>query len=94
MFKIIAIVLTALSIQSAFAMQSEQEKLNSLYDEIWHYTMITSPTYATYVGYPGQNGRWPDPSLKAAREDEDCPLSTSDAADALRRVKRGARPNP
>ncbi|MBT6780527.1 MAG: DUF885 domain-containing protein [Porticoccaceae bacterium] len=71
MFKIITIVLTALSIQSAFAMQSEQEKLNSLYDEIWHYTMITSPTYATYVGYPGQNGRWPDPSLKAAREDED-----------------------
>ena len=71
MVKIITIVLTALSIQSAFAMQSEQEKLNSLYDEIWHYTMITSPTYATYVGYPGQNGRWPDPSLKAAREDED-----------------------
>ena len=71
MVKIITIVLTALSIQSAFAMQSEQEKLNSLYDEIWQYTMITSPTYATYVGYPGQNGRWPDPSLKAAREDED-----------------------
>ena len=64
MFKIITIVLAALSIQSAFAMQSEQEKLNSLYDEIWQYTMITSPTYATYVGYPGQNGRWPDPSTR------------------------------
>ena len=32
--------------------------------------MISSPTYATYVGYPGQNGRWPDPSLEAVQQDK------------------------
>ena len=43
---------------------TESVKLNLLYDEIWDHQMISFPTYATYVGYPGQNGRWSDPSLQ------------------------------
>ena len=47
--------------------QSESSKLQALYDDIWDHQMITFPTYATYVGYPGQNHRWSDPSLDAKK---------------------------
>ena len=48
---------------------SEKQQLNELFDEIWSYEMTSSPTYATYVGYPGQNHRWPDVSLAAYAKD-------------------------
>ena len=47
------------------ASPSVEERLTVLFDDIWHQTMISNPTYATYVGYPGQNSLWPDPSLVA-----------------------------
>ena len=50
--------------------QSESSKLQALYDDIWDHQMITFPTYATYVGYPGQNHRWSDPSLDAKKDYE------------------------
>ena len=71
MKKIISIVLALILSPIAHTAKLEQNALNSLYDEIWHHTMISSPTYATYVGYPGQNGRWPDPSLVAVQEDKE-----------------------
>ena len=71
MKKIISIVLALILSPIAHTAKLEQNALNSLYDEIWHHTMISSPTYATYVGYPGQNGRWPDPSLVAVQKDKE-----------------------
>ena len=47
------------------ASPSVEERLTVLFDDIWHQTMISNPTYATYVGYPGQNALWPNPSLAA-----------------------------
>ena len=44
---------------------SVEERLTGLFDDIWHQTMVSNPTYATYVGYPGQNALWPNPSLAA-----------------------------
>ena len=70
MKKIISIVLALLLSPIVLAAELEQSVLNSLYDEIWHHKMISSPTYATYVGYPGQNGRWPDPSLEAVQQNK------------------------
>lgn len=71
MKKIISIVLALILSPIAHTAKAEQNALNSLYDEIWHHTMISSPIYATYVGYPGQNGRWPDPSLGAVQKDKE-----------------------
>ena len=70
MKKLISIVLALILSPTVHAVESEQRALNSLYDEIWHHKMISSPAYATYVGYPGQNGRWPDPSLEAVQQDK------------------------
>ena len=47
----------------------EEQKLVELFDEIWDYEMTSNPTYATYVGYPGQNARWSNVSLDAVAKD-------------------------
>ncbi len=36
------------------------KRLQLLLDASWRWEMTVRPIYATYVGYPGQNGRWPD----------------------------------
>jgi uncharacterized protein (DUF885 family) len=53
---------------NASASPAEDQKLSTLFDDIWHQTMLSNPTYATYVGYPGQNARWPNPSVSASAE--------------------------
>jgi uncharacterized protein (DUF885 family) len=45
--------------------QSDSARLRSLFESHWRYTMTEYPEFATYVGYPGQNGRWTDNSLEA-----------------------------
>jgi uncharacterized protein (DUF885 family) len=50
------------------ASPAEDQKLSTLFDDIWHQKMLSNPTYATYVGYPGQNARWPNPSVSASAE--------------------------
>ena len=66
MFKRLTIVLllvvSGFSTAQAFANNAEEKKLLRIFDEIWQYDMTRDPTYATYVGYPGQNGLWPDVS--------------------------------
>lgn len=47
------------------AAESEEKKLNQLFDQIWDFQMESDPVFATYAGYPGQNANWPDPSLEA-----------------------------
>jgi len=44
---------------------SDSAKLHRLFDLDWEYTNIVYPEFATYSGYPGQNGRWTDLSLAA-----------------------------
>ena len=68
MSKLLFTIVAAFSFHSAFAsgkLVYEEDKLTNIYDDIWHHQMTTWPTFATHVGYPGQNGLWPDPSLKA-----------------------------
>ncbi|HEX2897985.1 MAG TPA: DUF885 family protein, partial [candidate division Zixibacteria bacterium] len=43
----------------------DSARLHQLFDVYWKHTMYEYPEWATYVGYPGQNGRWTDVSLKA-----------------------------
>jgi uncharacterized protein (DUF885 family) len=50
------------------ASPAEDQKLSTLFDDIWHQKMLSNPTYATYVGYPGQNALWPNPSVSASAE--------------------------
>ncbi len=53
---------------SAFVTASEEDRLNSLFDKIWDFEMLSDPTFATYIGYPGQNTNWPDVSLSAVEQ--------------------------
>ena len=43
----------------------DSTRLHQLFDLDWEYGNIEYPEGATYVGYPGQNGRWTDESLDA-----------------------------
>ena len=53
--------------------ESEDARLDELFDTIWDWKMKEYPTYATMVGYPGQNHRWADSSIEAIepREKQD-----------------------
>jgi uncharacterized protein (DUF885 family) len=44
---------------------SESERLRKLFDLSWEYAMHSSPELATYIGYPGLNGRWSDSSFES-----------------------------
>lgn len=72
---------------SVAAAQADSARLQSLFDTHWRYTMIEYPEFATFVGYPGQNGRWTDNSLEAiarrAREVQQ-PLRALSAIDRRR----------
>ncbi len=73
MFKRLTIVLllvvSGFSNALAFANNAEEKKLLRIFDEIWQYDMTRDPIDATYVGYPGQNGLWPDVSQSAVEAD-------------------------
>lgn len=45
--------------------QGDSVRLHLLFDVQWKHTMYDYPEWATYVGFPGQNHRWTDVSLKA-----------------------------
>ena len=65
MMKLLSFALFLLLPLNVPASPSEEERLALLFDDIWNQTMISNPTYATYVGYPGQNALWPNPSVTA-----------------------------
>ncbi|MBI4544748.1 MAG: DUF885 domain-containing protein [Gemmatimonadetes bacterium] len=44
---------------------TDSARLDRLFSLHWEYTNTEFPEHATYVGYPGQNGRWTDLSLAA-----------------------------
>ena len=51
---------------------SEAERLSTLIDLYFEYAMVEFPEFATYLGIPGDHGRWADNSLEAmARRDAD-----------------------
>ncbi len=45
--------------------ESDDARLNRLFEIDWDYNMTEYPEFATEVGYPGQNRRWTDSSLEA-----------------------------
>lgn len=49
----------------ASSRKNDRERLHELLKLHWEYTMRENPEFATDVGYPGQNHRWPDLSLDA-----------------------------
>jgi uncharacterized protein (DUF885 family) len=53
------------SIAAAKHREPDSRRLKRLLDLAWRQTMIDAPEFATYVGYPGQNGRLTDNSLEA-----------------------------
>ena len=44
---------------------NDSARLRSLFALSWRHQMIENPEAATYVGFPGQNGRWADLSRAA-----------------------------
>ena len=48
--------------------QTESEKFQALLDEDWRYQNTEFPEFATYTGYPSQNGRWTDYSAEAMEQ--------------------------
>ncbi len=54
----------------ALAASAEDKRLNNLFDRIWEFQMLSDPTFATYVGYPGQNANWRDVSLEAVSKSD------------------------
>ena len=68
MIKLLTFILLGLLSLNVSASPAEDQKLSSLFDDIWHQTMLSNPTYATYVGYPGQNALWPNHSVSASAE--------------------------
>ncbi len=53
-------VLSLLVASPSRADSSESKKLRRLLDEGWERKLSDFPEYATYIGYPGKNGRWTD----------------------------------
>ena len=59
-------------IAAAKGQEADGRRLNRLMDLRWRQLMTESPETATYVGFPGQNGRWTDLSPAAiARRKQD-----------------------
>ena len=66
----ISTVLVALSPIAGWA-QSPTERLHSLFEEEWQYSLRESPTLASYLGDNRYNDRWPDVSLAAISKRND-----------------------
>ena len=67
----------------------EGERLRRLIALDWERTMIESPEYATFVGYPGQNARWSDLSLAAVERRR---RALADPLRAVRSIDRARLP--
>lgn len=59
-----AIVLT---VTAATFAQSPADRLNSILEKEWEYTLREAPTFASHLGDKRYNDRWPDVSLEAIR---------------------------
>jgi uncharacterized protein (DUF885 family) len=47
---------------AASAASGESERLHRLLDLAWEEKLRQNPEFATYIGFPGENDRWPDSS--------------------------------
>ncbi len=52
-------------IAAAKGREPDAKRLQRLLDVRWRQQMAEAPEFATYVGFPGQNGRWTDLSAEA-----------------------------
>ena len=71
------------------AENAETRRFLGFLEEEWAYSMTEYPTWATWVGYPGQNHRWTDESFAAIERRE---THERDALDTLRGIDRAKLP--
>ena len=65
----------------------EEKRLLQLFDANWKYQMMSSPESATWRGYPGQNHRWSDLSLKALEKGKEVDRLTLKTILSIKRSK-------
>ena len=65
----------------------EKKRLWQLFDANWKYQMMSSPESATWRGYPGQNHRWSDLSLKALEKGKEVDRLTLKTILSIKRSK-------
>ena len=65
----------------------EEKRLWQLFDANWKYQMMSSPESATWRGYPGQNHRWSDLSLKALEKGKEVDRLTLKTILSIKRSK-------
>jgi uncharacterized protein (DUF885 family) len=82
--KLILLLLICVPLQ-LYAANAEERELVALFDEIWDFEMTSDPVTATYIGYPGQNTKWPDYSLKTVEKQQ---LRWKKLLKRLRAIKR------
>ena len=66
---------------------TDSARFHQLLDLDWEYTNVTFPEYATYTGYPGQNDRWTDLSLRAIRAQRAMVRTELNAVRAINRAR-------
>lgn len=65
----------------------EDQRLWQLFEANWKYQMMNSPESATWRGYPGQNHRWSDLSLKALSVGKEVDTETLNTLLSINRSK-------
>ena len=65
----------------------EKKRLWQLFDANWKYQMMSSPESATWRGYPGQNHRWSDLSIKALEKGKEVDRLTLKTILSIKRSK-------
>jgi len=66
---------------------NEGRRLWRLFEVNWKYRMVASPEAASWCGYPGQNHRWSDLSMKAIVEGKEDVRQTLDTILSFNRAK-------
>jgi len=74
-------------LQVANAQSTEDQKLNSFFDEQWEYGLKQNPIFATFLGDLRYNDQLPDVSLAAIQKDQAHDLQTLKELEALDRSK-------
>ncbi len=63
--------------------QTESDKLQSIFDAEWEWTLRESPTFASSLGDPRYNAKWPNLSLEAIRRRHDHRIAVLKQLDAI-----------
>jgi uncharacterized protein (DUF885 family) len=84
---LLGFVLIIPSIKTVFAQTSEDQKLNTFFDEEWEYGLKRSPFFASLLGDMRYNDQMPDVSLAAIARDRDHDLEVLKRLESIDRSK-------